>query len=125
MKYQNMRGGRVQLQDVRKPAKDDWGTPLEVLETSLEMEKAVNEALLNLHVVAENSKDPQMMDYLERTHCTTFCVSRHPCFYNNKIFVSLIMNSDLQACKRLPRLIVYHNINQRTNFKQYSASTDT
>lgn len=87
-----MRGGRVQLQDVRKPAKDDWGTPLEVLETSLEMEKAVNEALLNLHVVAENSKDPQMMDYLERTHCTTFYVSRHPCFYNNKIFVSLITN---------------------------------
>ena len=67
MKYLNMRGGRVQFQDLRKPAKDDWGTPLEVLQTSLEMEKAVNEALLNLHLVAETSKDPQMMDFLERT----------------------------------------------------------
>ena len=67
MKYQNMRGGRVQLQDLRKPEKDDWGTPLEVFQTSLEMEKAVNKALLNLHLVAETSKDPQMMDFLERT----------------------------------------------------------
>lgn len=68
MKYQNQRGGRVQLQELRKPAKDDWGTPLEVLETSLEMEKAVNESLLNLHGVAEKWKDPQMMDFLERTY---------------------------------------------------------
>lgn len=69
MKYQNKRGGRVQLQDQRKPSKDDWNSPLEAFEAALAIEKSINEALLSLHNVAENSKDPQLADYLERAHC--------------------------------------------------------
>lgn len=65
MKYQNMRGGRIVLQDVAKPARDSWGTGLEAMQTALEMEKNVNQALLDLHKVASARGDPQMADFLE------------------------------------------------------------
>ena len=49
MKYQNKRGGRVVLKDVQRPEKDEWGTPLQALQTALALEKNVNQALLSLH----------------------------------------------------------------------------
>jgi len=65
MHYQNKRGGRVVFKDVQKPAKDEWGTPLEALQAALELEKAVNQSLLELHAVAARHDDPHMTDYLE------------------------------------------------------------
>lgn len=65
MKYQNMRGGRVALQPIQKPEKDEWGNGLEALETALALEKSVNQSLLDLHKVADKHGDAQMMDYLE------------------------------------------------------------
>lgn len=67
MKYQNMRGGRVVFQDVSKPVRDSFGTGLEAMQTALEMEKNINQALLDLHKVASAHGDPQMTDFLE-TH---------------------------------------------------------
>lgn len=65
MKYQNMRGGRVVLQPIQKPDKDEWGCGLEAMETALALEKTVNQSLLDLHKVADKHGDAQMMDYLE------------------------------------------------------------
>ena len=66
MTYQNKRGGRIVLQDIAKPIRDSWGTGLEAMQTALELEKNVNQALLDLHKVASGNNDPQMTDFLEQ-----------------------------------------------------------
>jgi len=68
MKYQQMRGGRVVLQPIDKPSLDEWGSGLNAMEAALELEKTVNQALLDLHVVASSKNDPQMCDFLETTY---------------------------------------------------------
>merc|ERR1711934_684914 len=52
MEYQTKRGGRVVFQDIAKPTTMDWGSPLEAMEAALELEKTVNQSLLDLHKVA-------------------------------------------------------------------------
>merc|ERR1712228_466713 len=46
--YQANRGGRVVYQDIAKPNTTDWGTPLDAVEAALELEKTVNQSLLDL-----------------------------------------------------------------------------
>lgn len=70
MKYQNERGGRIVLQDIKKPDRDEWGTGLEAMQTALALEKNVNQSLLQLHEVASKHNDPQMCDFIE-THYLT------------------------------------------------------
>ncbi|KAK5983902.1 Ferritin heavy chain B [Trichostrongylus colubriformis] len=65
MKFQNLRGGRVVLQDVKKPEKDEWGSALEAFQAALALEKFNNQALLDLHEVATSANDPQTTDLLE------------------------------------------------------------
>uniref|UniRef100_A0ABM5GL80 Ferritin n=1 Tax=Pogona vitticeps TaxID=103695 RepID=A0ABM5GL80_9SAUR len=65
LRYQNKRGGRVVLQDIRKPEKDEWGNTLDVLQSALELEKKVNQALLDLHKLAMEKGDPHLCDFLE------------------------------------------------------------
>lgn len=65
MKYMNKRGGRIILQDVKKPSRDEWGSGLDALQAALELEKQVNQSLLNLHKVASDANDPHLCDYLE------------------------------------------------------------
>lgn len=60
MKYQNMRGGRVVLQPIQKPAQDEWGSGLDAMQASLELEKSVNQALLDLHKLATDHNDAQV-----------------------------------------------------------------
>merc|ERR1712179_856022 len=48
MEYQAKRGGRVVFQDIAKPSSMEWGTPLEAMEAALELEKTVNQSLLDL-----------------------------------------------------------------------------
>lgn len=67
MKYQNDRGGRIMLQPVSKPSKDEWTSPLEALTAALELERSVNTNLLKIHGVAASNNDPQLCDFLE-TH---------------------------------------------------------
>merc|ERR1712043_21074 len=45
MKYQNKRGGRIVLQDIKKPDRDEWGCGLDAMQTALALEKSVNQAL--------------------------------------------------------------------------------
>jgi len=65
MKYQNMRGGRIVLQDIKKPERDEWGTGLEAMQVALSLEKSVNQSLLDLHKLCASHDDAQMADFLE------------------------------------------------------------
>lgn len=65
MKFQNKRGGRVVLQDIKKPDRDEWGTGLDAMQVALGLEKSVNQALLDLHAVADSHRDAQMTDFIE------------------------------------------------------------
>lgn len=65
MKLQNTRGGRIVLQDIKKPERDEWGTGLEAMQAALTLEKSVNQSLLDLHAVADKHNDYQLADYLE------------------------------------------------------------
>ncbi|XP_034045815.1 ferritin, middle subunit [Thalassophryne amazonica] len=67
LSFQNKRGGRIFLQDVKKPERDEWGSGLEAMQCALQLEKNVNEALLNLHKLASEHADPHLCDFLE-TH---------------------------------------------------------
>merc|ERR1719460_1342481 len=52
-------------ENVKKPERDEWGTGLEAMQTALDLEKHVNQALLDLHKIAENHGDSQMTDFIE------------------------------------------------------------
>ncbi|XP_059496670.1 ferritin, heavy subunit-like, partial [Stegostoma tigrinum] len=49
LKFQNQRGGRVLLQDVKKPERDELGNSLQAMQVALDVEKNVNQSLLDLH----------------------------------------------------------------------------
>ena len=57
MQFQNDRGGRIVLQDIKKPAKDEWGSGQDAMQVALELEKTVNQALLDLHKIADKHGD--------------------------------------------------------------------
>ncbi|XP_040830427.1 ferritin, mitochondrial [Ochotona curzoniae] len=67
MKLLNQRGGRISLRDVKKPERDDWGGGLQAMECALQLEKDVNQSLLELHALASDKGDPHLCDFLE-TH---------------------------------------------------------
>lgn len=43
MKYQNKRGGRIVLTDIKAPPKSDWGTAVDAFSVALQLEKDVNQ----------------------------------------------------------------------------------
>ncbi|GBN76271.1 Soma ferritin, partial [Araneus ventricosus] len=49
----------------QKPAVDDWVSGIDAMKAALELEKTVNQALLDLHAIATNHNDAQMCDFLE------------------------------------------------------------
>ncbi|XP_061892021.1 ferritin, heavy polypeptide 1b [Entelurus aequoreus] len=67
MTFQNKRGGRIFLQDIKKPERDEWGTSLEALECALQLEKSVNQSLLELQEMGTQHNDPHLCDFIE-TH---------------------------------------------------------
>ncbi|XP_072348657.1 ferritin heavy chain B-like [Scyliorhinus torazame] len=67
MEFQNKRGGRIILEDVKKPEQDEWSNGLEAMQRALQMEKNVNQSLLDLHKLSSGNTDPHLCDFLE-TH---------------------------------------------------------
>ena len=65
MKYLNKRGGRVVLQEIRRPEMDNWGSGLNALQIALGHEQKVNESLLRLHSIASQNNDAHLTNYLE------------------------------------------------------------
>merc|ERR1712215_165976 len=43
----------------------EWGTPLDAMEAALELEKTVNQSLLDLHKVSGDKGDSHLCDFLE------------------------------------------------------------
>lgn len=68
MKYQNKRGGRIMLQNIQKPDRDEWGTGLESMTVALSLEKNVNQSLLDLHKLGDTHGDAQFCDFLESNY---------------------------------------------------------
>lgn len=65
MKFQNQRGGRIVFQNITKPEREEWGSGLDAMQAALALEKNVNQALLDLHKLAENHGDSQFCDFIE------------------------------------------------------------
>jgi len=65
MKQQNARGGRVVLKDIPRPEMDEWGSPLEAMKAALELEKTVNQSIIDLHALAGVKEDGNLTDFLE------------------------------------------------------------
>ncbi|KAM7141671.1 ferritin heavy chain-like [Molossus nigricans] len=57
VKLQNQQGGRIFLQDIKKPDCDDWENGLNAMECALHLEKNVNQSLLDLHKLATDKND--------------------------------------------------------------------
>lgn len=45
---------------LQKPERDAWGTTLDAMEAALQLEKTVNQALLDLHGMASDQGDPHV-----------------------------------------------------------------
>lgn len=60
MKHQQLRGGRIVLQAIPKPEKDEWGSALEAFQAALSLEKLNNEALLQVHDLAQEANDAEV-----------------------------------------------------------------
>lgn len=65
MDYLVVRGGEVEFTAIKKPEKDEWGTPLEALEYLVDIKKVINQQVLKVHSVARESNDPHLNDFLE------------------------------------------------------------
>ncbi|XP_077595544.1 ferritin, lower subunit [Stigmatopora nigra] len=70
LEYQNMRGGRILMQTITKPSREDWRGGLDALSFSLDYQKAVNTCILEVHVKADTHTDPHLCDFLEQHFLT-------------------------------------------------------
>lgn len=48
---------------VQKPERDEWGSGLEAMTCALQLEKNVNQALLDLHKIASEKVDPHVSNH--------------------------------------------------------------
>merc|ERR1711918_108657 len=63
-KYLNIRGGRLTLKDIKAPP-TFYESALSAMEAALQLERDVNESLLNMHKVADENHDAQLTDFIE------------------------------------------------------------
>lgn len=69
-RYQLIRGGTLQYWDVPAPTAELSAYPapgLQAMQMALDLERRVNQSLLDLHRTADEAGDPQMTDWLEGT----------------------------------------------------------
>jgi ferritin heavy chain len=63
IQYLTTRGGKVDFQAIPAPELE-WKSALNILETTLKMEKDVTQALLKLSRTASQSEDPELEDFI-------------------------------------------------------------
>lgn len=56
--------------ELQKPERDEWGSGIEALECALQLEKTVNQSLLDLHKVSSDHNDPHVSIKSLLDHCT-------------------------------------------------------
>lgn len=66
LEYQNMRGGRILLQTIAKPSREDWRGGLDAMSFSLDYQKSLNTCVLDVHRRAGTRTDPHLCDFLEQ-----------------------------------------------------------
>merc|ERR1712072_1221986 len=54
------------LQDISKPSRMDWGTPLEAMTAVLELEKTITQTLQQLQTVAAQKNDFHLTDFVQQ-----------------------------------------------------------
>ncbi|KAK9695081.1 Ferritin-like domain [Popillia japonica] len=67
MEYMNKRGGRIVLTTIAAPEKQDFANAQEAMQAALDLERKVNQDLLELHSIAASHSDANLCDFLE-TH---------------------------------------------------------
>jgi len=65
LEFQNSRGGRILMQTIAKPTREDWRGGLDAISFSLEYQKSLNNSILDVHRTANTHADPHLCDYLE------------------------------------------------------------
>ena len=65
MDYQHKRGGKIVYHDIKRPDVEAYKSPKAMLTFALSLERDVNQALLDLHAVADKHGDAQMADFIE------------------------------------------------------------
>ncbi|KAM5291056.1 ferritin heavy chain-like [Glossophaga mutica] len=68
MRLQNQRGGRIRLGDIRRPDRSRWESGRMAMKHALQMERMVNQSLLNLFHLATIKNDAHLCDFLEHHH---------------------------------------------------------
>ncbi|XP_036915441.1 ferritin heavy chain-like [Sturnira hondurensis] len=68
MRLQNQRGGRLRLGDIRRPDRSRWESGQRAMKYALQMERMVNQSLLNLVHLATAKNDAQLCEFLEHHH---------------------------------------------------------
>lgn len=69
--YVNKRGGLVTYDPIIPSKKSStWESALDVVESMLELEKGVNNSLLELHKLSDSKVDPHLSDFLESEFLT-------------------------------------------------------
>jgi len=71
MKYQISRGGRVVLSAVNPHNCQEWDGALKGLSEALNLEKQVNQSLLDMHKLASEHNDAHLTDFLEEHYLDT------------------------------------------------------
>ncbi|KAH9491209.1 fts3-like protein [Dermatophagoides farinae] len=65
IQLQNQRGGHIVLDDIQKPIEHRWSSGLEAMNAAMELEKTMNQSLLDLHSLASKHNDPHFADFIE------------------------------------------------------------
>jgi len=65
MKYQQMRGGKVEMEKIPAPEKKNWRNAKDVMEAAFLLEKNVTDEILCLHAQAAKLGDTDFLNFLE------------------------------------------------------------
>lgn len=65
MDYLIVRGAQVVLNDIDKPEKTEWQSPIEAFEYLLNVQRQIYDAALNVYQTGQKNKDAHLTDFLE------------------------------------------------------------
>lgn len=65
MDYLMVRGSEVVLNDIEKPEKNEWGTPVQALEYWLNIHRNIYEVTLKVYQTGQKVNDAHLTDFLE------------------------------------------------------------
>ncbi|XP_053522701.1 ferritin heavy chain-like [Artibeus jamaicensis] len=68
MRLQNQRGGHIRLSDIQRPDQSRWESGQMAMKHALQMERMVNQSLLNLFHLATVKNDAHLCNFLEHHH---------------------------------------------------------